>query len=97
MISQIQHIKENRPIAYRLCAEPTPVGSNVQVISLTGVFLQEWQLCLQLLHPEHQPVPSSRRGHRLIIQPVEDLCSKPTSTRTSSYKFATANLSIFYS
>ena len=59
-----------------LSAEPTLVRSNVEVISLTDVFLQEWQLCLQLLHPEHEPVPPRRRGHHLVIEPVEDLCSK---------------------
>jgi hypothetical protein len=56
--------------------EPTPVRSDVQVVPLAGFFLQQWQLCLQLLHSEHEPVPSRRRAHHLIIQTMEHLCSK---------------------
>jgi hypothetical protein len=59
-----------------VCSAPTLVRSNIQVVSLEGVFLQQWQLCLELLHSEHEPMPSRRCAHHLIVQPVEHLRCK---------------------
>jgi hypothetical protein len=54
----------------------TLVRSNIEVISVAGVILQQWQLCLQLLYSEYEPMPSRGCAHHLIVQPMEHLPRK---------------------